>query len=44
MQRRLTWLTRDEREFESVRDARCEGLELARNWIDADKEEPLQDR
>lgn len=44
MQRSLTWLTRDEREFESVRDARREELEFARKWIDADKEEPLQDR
>lgn len=30
-------MTRDEREFESVRDARREGLEFARKWIDADK-------
>jgi hypothetical protein len=44
MQRSLKWLTRDERQFETPRDARRAGLEFARKWIDADKEEPLQDR
>jgi hypothetical protein len=35
MQRSLTRLTYDEREFETARDARREGLEFARKWIEA---------
>jgi hypothetical protein len=38
MQRSLTPLSCDEPEFESA-DATREGLEFARKWIDADKEE-----